>query len=222
MGNQSFIDSLMREIIDPAVDELMNTRYFAELREGALSRKRLQGFAVQHYLHNIAICKGLALCMVKNAHNNDLYNHFAYQFSEEKDHPELAKIFGLALGLKQEDFQNSVPVLECLAHTAVVIRGMLLGSPVETRAGALVNESMVCRYSEEFDTYLKKHYGLDDQARVFFIVHSKADKEHTAMAAEAISRYVNSSHDEFLVREAARNMARFKIAKFDGIYSAYS
>lgn len=222
MGNESFIDSLLREIINPAVAELMNTRYFAELREGKLSKRRLQGFAVQHYLHNIGICKGLALCMVKNAHNNDLYNHFAYQFSEEKDHPELAKIFGLALGLKEEDFQNAVPVFECLAHTAVVIRGMLLGSPVETRAGALVNETMVWRYSEEFDTYLKKHYGLDDKARVFFIVHSKADKEHTAMAAEAIARYANSSRDEFLVREAARNMARFKIAKFEGIYKAYS
>lgn len=222
MENQSFIDSLRREIIQPGVDELMNSRYFAELRAGKLSIKRLQGFALQHYLHNIAVCKGLALCMVKNAHHSDLYNHFVYQFSEEKDHPDLSKKFGIALGLKEEDFPNATPAFECLAHTGAVIRGMLLGSPAETRAGALVNETMVCRYSEEFDTYLRKHYGLGEAAREFFIVHSKADKEHTALAAEAIARYADSARDQFLVWEAARNMTRFKIAKFEGIYKAYS
>lgn len=222
MENQSFIDSLLREVVQPAVEELMHSRYFAELREGRLSSTRLQGFALQHYLHNIAVCKGLALCMVKNAHHSDLYNHFVYQFSEEKDHPALAKKFGIALGLKEEDFENAVPVYECLAHTGAVIRGMLLASPAETRAGALVNETMVCRYSEEFDTALEKHYGLGDDAREFFIVHSKVDKEHTVLAAEAVARYAKSARDQFLVREAARNMARFKIAKFDGLYKAYS
>lgn len=222
MENQSFIDSLLREIIQPGVDDLMNIRYFTELRQGKLSTKRLQGFALQHYLHNIAVCKGLALSMVKNAHHSDLYNHFLYQLSEEKDHPDLAKKFGFALGLKEEDFHNAVPVFECIAHTGAVIRGMFLGSPPESRAGALVNETMVCRYSEEFDSALEKHYGLGDDAREFFIVHSKVDKEHTMLAAQAIARYAGSAQDQFLVREAARNMVRFKIAKFEGIHKAYS
>ena len=43
MENQAFIDSLMREIIDPGVDRLMSSRYFTELREGALSKRRLRG-----------------------------------------------------------------------------------------------------------------------------------------------------------------------------------
>lgn len=222
MENQSFIDSLRREVIRPGVDELMNSRYFTELREGKLSTKRLQGFAMQHYLHNIAVCKGLALSMVKNAHHSDLYNHFLRQFAEEIYHPDLSKNFGFALGLKEDDFQNAVPVFECIAHTGAVIRGMFLGNPAESRAGALVNETMVCRYSEEFDVALQKHYGLGEGPRQFFIVHSKVDKEHTALAAEAIARFANSPRDQFLVREAARHMARFKVAKFEGIYKAYS
>ncbi len=222
MENYSFIDLLLREVIQPGVNGLMNGRYFTELREGKLSTKRLQGFAVQHYLHNIAVCKGLALCMVKNAHHSELYDHFLHQFSEEKDHPDLAKKFGIALGLRVEDFQNAVPVFECLAHTGAVIRGMFLASPVETRAGALVNETMVCRYSEEFNIALQKHYQLDDEARQFFIVHSKVDKEHTMLAANAIARHAISARDQSLVQEAARNMVRFKIAKFEGIYKAYS
>jgi pyrroloquinoline-quinone synthase len=222
MDGKAFVDSLYREIIDPGVDRLMSSRYFSELREGRLSKKRLQGFAVQHYLCNHAILKGLAFCMVKNASNADLYGLFLHLFNEEQSHPDLMKRFGLAVGLKEEDFAEAMMIYECVAHTGAIIRGMFLGAPAETRAGALVNETMVCRYSEEFDDALKKHYGMDDRARSFYIVHSKADKEHTALAAEAIARYAVSPREQLRAREAARNMARFKIAKFEGIYNEYA
>ena len=184
MENQSFVDSVLREIIHPGVEQLMNGRYFTELRAGKLSRRRLQGFALQHYLSNHAINKGLAFCMVKNASNPPVYNQFVELFVEESSHPDLMKRFGLAMGLKDEDFNNEIMIYECVAHTAAIIRGMFLGTQAETRAGALVNETMVCRYSDEFDTALEKHYGLDSRARTFFIVHGKVDQEHTAMAAE--------------------------------------
>lgn len=222
MATPGFVDCLMREIIQPGVGELMRARYFTELREGKLSVKRLQGFALQHYLCNHAILKGLAFCMVRNANNAPLYGQFLGLFNEEQSHPDMVKRFGLAMGLKEKDFEDAVMIYECVAHTGAVIRGMFLGSQAESRAGALVNETMVCRYSEEFDIALRKHYGMDEKAREFFIVHSQVDKEHTALAAESIARYASSERDELLVREAARNMARFKIAKFDGIYQAYA
>jgi pyrroloquinoline quinone (PQQ) biosynthesis protein C len=128
----------------------------------------------------------------------------------------------MTMGLTDEDFEKEILIYECIAHTAAVIRGMFLGTQAETRAGALVNETMVCRYSEEFDTYLAKHYGFDDRARSFFIVHSKVDKEHTAMAAETIAANAKADRDKTLVRAAARNMVRFKLAKFEGIYDAYA
>jgi pyrroloquinoline quinone (PQQ) biosynthesis protein C len=221
MENQAFIDDLMREIVTPGVEHLMNSRFFTELRAGKLSKKRLQGFAVQHYLSNHVINKGLAFLMVRNANNQPVYDQFAGLFTEEQSHPGLMKRFGEVMGLTDEDFKNGVMIYECVAHTAAIIRGMFVGIPAETRAGALVNETMVCRYSEEFDAALEKHYGLDSRARTFFIVHGKVDKEHTAMAAETIAQNVNTERDKELVRVAAKNMVRFKLAKFDGIYDAY-
>ena len=41
MENQSFVDSVLREIIHPGVEQLMNGRFFSELRGGKLSPKRL-------------------------------------------------------------------------------------------------------------------------------------------------------------------------------------
>jgi len=222
MENQVFIDDLMREIVNPGVEQLMNSRFFTELRAGKLSKQRLQGFAVQHYLSNHVINKGLAFLMVRNANNQPMYEQFAELFTEEQSHPGLMKRFGEAMGLNDEDFKNGIMIFECVAHTAAIIRGMFVGMAAETRAGALVNESMVCRYSEEFDAALEKHYGLDSRARTFFIVHGKVDKEHTAMAAETIARYANTDREKELVRVAAKNMVRFKLAKFDGIYDAYA
>jgi pyrroloquinoline quinone (PQQ) biosynthesis protein C len=222
MENQVFVDSLMREIVQPGVEQLLNSRFFSELRDGRLAKRRLQGFALQHYLSNHAINKGLAFCMVKNASNPAAYNQFVELFVEEASHPALMKRFGEAMGLKDEDFDTEIMIYECVAHTAAIIRGMFLGTQAETRAGALVNETMVCRYSEEFDAALEKHYGLDNRARTFFIVHGKVDQEHTAMAAETIARNANTDRDKALVRAAARNMVRFKLAKFDGIYDAYA
>jgi pyrroloquinoline quinone (PQQ) biosynthesis protein C len=222
MDNQAFIDSLKREIIHPGVEQLMSSRYFTELRAGKLSKKRLAGFAMQHYLSNHAINKGLAFCMVKNASNPPAYNQFVELFVEESSHPALMKRFGQALGLTEDDFEKEILIFECVAHTAAIIRGMFLGTAAETRAGALVNENTVQRYSEEFDTALEKHYGFDSRARTFFIVHGKVDQEHTAMAAETIARNANTDRDKELVRAAARNMVRFKLAKFEGIYGAYA
>ena len=222
MENQDFIDSLMREIVQPGVEQLMNGRYFSELTAGKLSNKRLQGFALQHYLSNPSINKGLAFSMVKNASNPPVYNRFVELFVEESSHPDLMKRFGLAMGLTEEDFANAIMIYECVAHTGAIIRGMFLGTQGESRAGALVNETMVCRYSDEFDKALEKHYGLDSRARTFFIVHGKVDQEHTAIAKEMIASNTHTPRDKEMVRAAARNMVRFKLAKFDGIYDAYA
>ena len=222
MQNEAFIDSLMKEIIEPGVERLMNCPFFSELREGTLSRKRLQGFALQHYLSNHAINKGLAFSMVKNASNPPVYNRFVELFVEEASHPDLMKRFGIAMGLTDEDFANAIMIFECIAHTAAIIRGMFLGTQGESRAGALVNETMVCRYSEEFDRALEKYYGLDSRARTFFIVHGKVDQEHTAIAKDMIASSIGTERDREMVRAAARNMVRFKLAKFEGIYNEYA
>jgi len=222
VDNRALVQSVIEEIIQPGIRRLMESRYFSELRAGKLSIRRLQGWSIQHYLHNRSILKAFALSMVKNAHDPDLYNHFVNQFTEELTHPDLARRFGLALGLKEEDFANATPIFECLTHTSRTVYNALLGAAPQNRAAALTSESMVCRYSEEFHTHLRKHYGLDDSALEFFTVHMVADKEHTARSADLIACYINSPRDERLVREVAQHTVRIKLGKFEGIYQAYA
>src|SRR5262245_47403221 len=121
MATEAFLDSLIDEIIQPGVAKLMELPYFTGLRSGKLPIKVLQGWALQHYLHNHALLKGFALCMVKNGHEPDLFKYFLYQLNEEQYHPDLAKKFGLAIGLEEADFDKATRIFECLAHTSKTI-----------------------------------------------------------------------------------------------------
>ena len=222
MDGKAVVQSVIQEIIQPGIQRLMDHRYFSELRDGKLSIKRLQGWAIQHYLHNNAILKAFALGMVKNAHDQSLFDYYSYQFNEEQTHPDLAKKFGLALGLREEDFADATQIFECQIHSARTVYNTLLGGGALSRASALTSESMVCRYSEEFNTYLRKNYALKDEALTFFTVHMEADKEHTARSAERIAGAVKTPRDERIVRENAQHMVRIKLGKFDGIYENYA
>ena len=222
MDGKAIVQSVIQEIVQPGVQRLMESRYFSELREGKLSIKRLQGWAIQHYLHNQAILRAFALGMVKNAHDPEMFAYFTYQFNEEQSHPDLAKRFGLALGLKEEDFSEATQIFECQIHSARTIYNTIMGIPPQNRASALTSESMVCRYSEEFNTYLRKNYRMGDAALEFFTVHMAADKEHTAQSAELIARMTKTPREERLVRESAQYMVRIKLGKFDGLYQAYA
>ena len=216
-----FVEEIVREIIEPGVARLLDSRYFADLRAGRLTKRRMQGFAIQHYRHNMGILKGFALLAVQSAAHNDLFRAYAGGLEEELTHPDMCKTFGFALGLTDDDFEKALPTYGCLAHTAACLHDMYLATPAEMRANALSNETMVQRYSTEFDAHLRD-YGIPEAALEFFIVHKGADLEHTERAANAIARLATTDDVQERVRAVCRNMARFKLGKFDSIYDDYA
>ena len=222
-GNRQFIDSLIKEIIQPGSDRLMESRYFSDLRAGKLTTNRIKGFALQHYIHNMGILKAFALGATQHAADDRTFTAYATAMGEELTHPNMCKTLGFALGLTEKDFDKAVPVRGALVHTAVCIHGIFLVSVVEMRAMALSNETMVQRYAAEFDEYLSKQpYNFSEQAREFFIVHKGADVEHTERAAAAIAASATSDEEQEKVRTMCKNMAGFKLAKFDSIYDEYA
>jgi pyrroloquinoline quinone (PQQ) biosynthesis protein C len=222
-GNRQFIDSVIREIIDPGTERLMESRYFSDLRAGKLTARRIQGFALQHYIHNMGILKAFALGATQHAADNRAFTAYATAMGEELTHPNMCKTLGFSLGLTEKDFEKAVPVPGALVHTATCIHGIFLVSVSEMRAMALSNETMVQRYAAEFDESLSKEpYNMSEEAREFFIVHKGADIEHTERAANAIAESVTSDEDQEKIRTMCRNMAGFKLGKFDSIYDEYA
>jgi hypothetical protein len=42
------------------------------------------------------------------------------------------------------------------------------------------------------------------------------------MAADTVAKFAITDRDKEMVRAAAKNMVRFKVAKFDGIYDTFA
>ena len=220
--NQRFVDEVTTEIIQPGVERIMESRYFVALRAGELTTRQLGGFAIQHYIHNMAVLKGFALVATQRAADDKAFMGMAGGLYEEFTHPEMCKAFGRALGLTDEDFDRALPAYGCLLHTAATVHAFYLARPIEVMANALANETMVQRYAVEFDVYLRKHYDIPEEGMEFFVVHKGADVEHTERAAKAIAELADSDEDRERVRLVCRNMARLKLGKFDSIYEEYA
>ena len=222
-ATRKFVDSVIKEIIQPGTDRLMESRYFCDLRAGKLTTRRIQGFAIQHYIHNMGVLKMFALGATQHAAEDRTFMAYATAMGEELTHPNMCKTLGFSLGLTEKDFDKAVPVRGALVHTAACIHGIFLVSVAEMRATALSNETMVQRYAAEFDEYLSKApYNMSERAREFFIVHKGADVEHTERAAASIAESATSEEDQEKVRTICRNMAEFKLGKFDSIYEEYA
>src|SRR5262245_34161800 len=69
-GNWQFIDSVIGQIIQPGTDRLMESRYFSDLRAGKLTTRLIQGFALQHYIHNMGMLKAFALGATQHVADN--------------------------------------------------------------------------------------------------------------------------------------------------------
>ncbi len=222
--DRTFVDSLLDEIIRPAADELMQSRYFQDLRAGTLSTRRLQGFSLQHTWHNRAILKGFALQAIKSSDDNDAFMGTLRGIEAELTHPDLCKKFGLAIGLTEEDFATELPILEVLAFTGVsVATPLIITSAAARRSGGLSSETLVQRYAAEFAEYLPKApYDIPDDALEFFTVHAVVDVDHAEQAAQAVARLATTDRVKAEFRAFVGYKARLKLAKWEGIYDAYA
>jgi pyrroloquinoline quinone (PQQ) biosynthesis protein C len=222
LTNKTFVDGLISGIIQPGVDDLMDSRYFRDLRAGKLTVRRMQGFAIQHYIHNMGVLKLAVLGAAQHAVDNKAFMAYAGLLNDEFTHPNMSKIFGFSLGLTDEDFETALPTYGAFVHTAACLHATYLASVAVMRAMALSNETMVQRYAFEFDKYLAKQpYNIPKKARTFFIVHKGADVEHTKAGAIAVAELATTDEEQERVSAMCRHMAKLKLGKFDSIYDEY-
>ena len=221
--DRTFVDEIFKEIIYPTRDQLLDSPYFTDLRNGTLTTRRLQGFSLEHHWFNWTLLRSAGLRMLQTTSIEALRGPIT-GIVEEHTHPDMAKKFGLSLGLTEEDFRNHVPTYHTFMHTsAIVAAPITLGNAAAGRVSGMVNETMVQRYSMDFAEYLvKPPYNMSEDAIEFFIVHGVVDVGHSEIAAQHVAQLATTDRDKELVWFAAKNQATLKLAKFQGIYDAYA
>ena len=58
VGNEAFVEQLIAEVVQPASERLMEGRYFSALRDGTLTMRQIQGYALQHTWFNRQLLQG--------------------------------------------------------------------------------------------------------------------------------------------------------------------
>ena len=118
VSNDQFVGELIDEIILPAAEQLMQSRYFTDLRTGTLTMRRLQGYSLQHTWFNRALLKSGAIRMIKASDNPQAFASMIEGIVAEHDHPDLCQQFGIDIGLTAQDFEEMVPSSTCSATRA--------------------------------------------------------------------------------------------------------
>jgi pyrroloquinoline quinone (PQQ) biosynthesis protein C len=223
VAGKTFVDQLIKEVILPARDLLMDSQYFTDLRAGKLTMRRLQGFSLEHTWFNRRLLKGGGLRLLQ-AENDRALMGILRGIEAEVTHPDMCKKFGLSIGLTETDFENHIPTFATLSHTSVIVAsGVTLNNAASGRTSGLANETIVQRYAMEFAEYLPKApYNINKDALEFFIVHGVADVDHSTIAAEAVARLAETDRDKELVWYSAKNQVSLKLAKFQAIYDEYA
>src|SRR5215831_13174252 len=185
---------------DIEAKHLLKHPFYLAWTRGELSREALADYARQYYQHVAAFPTYLsaihAQC-VDQSTRKELLNNLVDEEAGSPNHPELWLNFVEALGVSAGDAQNAEkwPETKNLIDTfRSVCRD---GSTAEGLGALYAYESQIPAICESKIDGLKKHYGFTKPEQYeYFSVHLEADRKHSAVEREMLSRYLENRNFE--------------------------
>lgn len=198
------------------------------IAEGKLDRSGMKKFAAQFFLQVREFPRAVSAlhsrCMdpeerLKLAES--LYEEETGRISGSAPHPELFIRLGKGLGMKREELTEANP----LASTAALIDWFELSTKDRSFAegiGAInvAAEGQVVTNFGPFARALEKHYGLTRDDVAFFDVHELADRDHSDVGDNILSRMTLSDNEQGRIRAAVNRSLDLWWQFFDGIERA--
>ncbi|HET9417751.1 MAG TPA: CADD family putative folate metabolism protein [Chthoniobacterales bacterium] len=201
----SYLDQIDNDI---AEKHLLKHPFYLAWARGELSREALTDYARQYYHHIAAFPTYLSAVHSHCDHQStrkQLLKNLIDEEAGSPNHPELWKRFTNALGIDNVDLANTPkqPETQHLIDTFRVVCGN--GSTAEGLTALYAYESQIPAICESKIDGLKKHYGFTNPEHYeYFSVHIEADREHSAVEREMLSRKIDSRNIEELRAAAAR------------------
>ncbi len=199
-----------------------------KILEGGVSRPGMHTFATQFFLQVREFPRALS-AMHSRCTNmaerlklaESLYEEETGLISGSAPHPELFIRLGLGLGMKREAMTEGKP----LPSTAALIDWFELSTkdrsfPEGIAAINVAAEGQVPGNFAGFARALERHYGLGREDVAFFDVHEIADRDHSDVGDNILSRMALSDQERSRVRAAAERSLDLWWQFFDGIERA--
>ena len=199
-----------------------------KIAAGGVARAKMPIFAAQFFLQVREFPRALS-ALHSRCYNpaerlklaESLYEEETGLISGSAPHPELFIRFGLGLGMRREQMTEAA----ALPSTAALIDWFELSTKDRSFAEgvAAINvaaEGQVCGNFAPFARALERHYGLTREDVIFFDVHEIADRDHSDVGDNILSRTPMSDDDRARVRRAAERSLDLWWQFFDGIERA--
>jgi pyrroloquinoline-quinone synthase len=199
-----------------------------KIGEGKVPRAAMRTFAAQFFLqvrefpravsalHSQCYDPGERLKLAES-----LYEEETGKLSGSAPHPELCIRVGTGLGMKREEIIAAHP----LPSTAALIDWFELSTKDRSFAegiGAInvAAEGQVPGNFGSFARALEKHYGLSHEQVAFFDVHEIADRDHSDVGDNILSRMTLGDAERAKIRAAVERSLDMWWQFFDGIERA--
>jgi pyrroloquinoline-quinone synthase len=185
--------------IDALINEhsLLLHPFYQAWTSGELTLDSLRDYAAQYYHHVAAFPTYLSATHANMSNIQDRRLVLENLIDEEAgtpNHPDLWLQFAQSLGLKCYEVMSTPARRE----TKNLIEEFKNICSQKSTASALASlyayESQIPAVAESKIRGLKQHYGFDDDDGIkYFTVHIEADKEHSAIERDLLSKYID--HD---------------------------
>ena len=169
--------------------------FYQAWTKGELTLDSLRDYASQYYHHVAAFPTYLSATHANMSNIQDRRLVLENLIDEEAgtpNHPELWLKFAESLGLERDDVVRTTVQRETRNLINVFKNTCGRESTASALAALYAYESQIPAVAESKIRGLKQHYGFDDNDGIkYFAVHIEADKEHSAVERELLSRYID-------------------------------
>ena len=183
-----------------AEKHLLKHPFYLAWTRGELSKEALRDYARQYYHHVAAFPTYLSAVHAKcynQATRKQLLSNLIDEEAGSPNHPELWKKFARVLGVEDAEHARTEkqPETKKLIDTFRSVCGQ--GSTADGLGALYAYESQIPAICESKIDGLKKHYGFTKPEQYeYFSVHLEADRKHSAVEREMLSRYLDNRNFE--------------------------
>jgi pyrroloquinoline-quinone synthase len=188
---------------DIAERHLLKHPFYLAWTRGELSKEALTDYARQYYHHVAAFPTYLSAVHANcddQATRKQLLNNLIDEEAGSPNHPELWKKFADGLGVGDAELARAGKQPETQKLIAAFRSVCGERSTAEGLAALYAYESQIPAICESKIDGLKKYYGFENPERYeYFTVHIEADREHSAVEREMLSRYIDNQNFESVI-----------------------
>lgn len=139
-------------------------------------------------------------------------------YSNGVSHHELYLRLGEAVGISREEIYNWPLFPEAVAFRATFREACNREFVYGVGAHMLAGEAQSEGYAAAMAAAGMKHYGLSEEAVLFYTVHEEADKDHSDIGRDLLDEFAQTEEAQELVRRgAAEHVLTFEMLH-DGIF----